>query len=379
MPNDPHPAIPIVSLEELGWDDRLAASLRATQRPECVPARVAVVYQDRLRVLGERGPLWAELSGRLRHDSRGQPLARPAAGDWVALERNEGGGMATIHELLPRRTQLVRQAAGRRTAPQLLAANVDVIFVVTSCNQELNPRRVERYLTAVRDGGARPALVLNKSDLVGDPAPLRARLRELAGDAPVLTVSARARDGAAELAALLAPGRTVALVGSSGVGKSTIINWLIGHERQATGEIREADDKGRHTTTHRELIPLPRRALERAGGPALTIAGVLLDTPGIRELQPWTDESEDDAGIQETFAELDAIARRCRFGDCGHGREPGCAVRRAVKSGALAADRVASYRKLAQESRDRAERKRGRSRREHSSTGRAPRHSGRES
>ncbi len=372
------------TLPELGFDADFAARLRALERPDCIPARVAVVYQDRLHVLTEKGARWAELSGKLRHESRGQPLLRPAAGDWVALELNKGGGMSTIHELVPRRTQLVRQAAGRRTVPQLLAANIDLIFVVTSCNHDLNPRRIERYLTAVRDGGARPVLVLNKVDLVEDPAPAFRQLQELAGDAPVLQLSARARVGGRALAEQLSAGRTVAFVGSSGVGKSTLINWLLGHERQTTGEIREADDKGRHTTTHRELIPLPPRALElpetetEADAPPVTISGVLLDTPGIRELQLWTDPSEDDSGMQETFAEIDAVARRCKFKDCSHNREPGCAVRRAVKTGALAPDRVASYRKLTRESLGRAERKRGRSRRANTSAGRGPRHDARD-
>ncbi len=371
---------PTPTLPELGYDADFAARLRALERPDCVPARVAVVYQDRLHVLTEKGPRWAELSGKLRHESRGQPLARPAAGDWVALELNKAGGMSTIHELVPRRTQLVRQAAGRRTVPQLLAANIDTIFIVTSCNHDLNPRRIERYLTAVRDGGARPVLVLNKIDLVDDPEPAYRQLQALAGEAPVLRLSARAHVGARALAEQIEPGSTVAFVGSSGVGKSTVINWLLGHERQTTGEIREGDDKGRHTTTHRELIPLPARAIEGAEGDdaAVTISGVLLDTPGIRELQLWTEPSEDDSAMQETFAEIDEVARRCRFKDCSHNREPGCAVRRAVKTGALAADRVASYRKLTRESIGRAERKRGRSRRANTSTSRGQRHDARD-
>ncbi|MFN7133227.1 MAG: ribosome small subunit-dependent GTPase A, partial [Myxococcales bacterium] len=241
-----------------------------------------------------------------------------------------------IEAVLPRRSQLVRQAAGRRTEPQVMAANVDVVLLVAAAGGELNLRRVERYLAAIRGSGAEPVVVINKTDLVEDEATLRAELAATAAEVPVLAVSAKTGAGFEQLRALLAPGRTMVVVGSSGVGKSTIVNRLRGAERQATGDVREDDQKGRHTTTTRHLLPVPLEGGHRA---------VLIDTPGLRELQLWADTSEADAA----FAEIQALAAHCRFADCTHEREPGCAVREAVARGELAAERLESLRKLERE------------------------------
>ncbi|MCA9663160.1 MAG: GTPase RsgA, partial [Myxococcales bacterium] len=236
-------APPAVDLAVLGWDPEWAEQAAAVAA-EAAPARVAIVYQDRLAVRGAAGQFWAELRGRLRRRQSDDPLAIPAAGDWVLVADNPGGGMATVEALLPRRTRLIRQAAGRRTMPQVVAANVDTVFVVTTPNRDFNPRRVERYLAAIADGGAAAAVLLNKVDLMEDPTPWIADLAAVARGAPILPLSAATGAGLEALDAHLGRGRTVAFVGSSGVGKSSLINRLLGDERQAVAAIREEDDKG---------------------------------------------------------------------------------------------------------------------------------------
>ncbi|MEZ4452710.1 MAG: ribosome small subunit-dependent GTPase A [Nannocystaceae bacterium] len=263
-----------LTLADLGWDDAWAASAAAIAA-DGVVARVAVVYQDRVAVVGEGLEGWAELRGRLRERARGEPLQAPAVGDWVVLTPAQGGGMASVEAILPRRGHLVRQAAGRRTTPQIVAANLDAIFVVTSPNRDFSPRRIERYLAAIREGGASPRVILNKVDLCGDVDPWLADLRAVAGDAPVLATSASEGRGLEGLRSALGRGRTIAFVGSSGVGKSSLVNLLLGRARQSVAAIREDDDKGRHTTTHRELMPID----EGAGG-------LLIDTPGMRSSSP---------------------------------------------------------------------------------------------
>ncbi len=317
------------TLEELGWDPEWAAVATASGGIGR-PARVTVVYQDRLAVLDDRGVRWAALRGRLRRRQSDDPLAIPASGDWVVTAKNPGGGMDTVEALLPRRTCLIRQAAGRRTVPQVVAANVDTVFVVTTPNRDFNVRRVERYLAAIADGGGAAAVLLNKIDLC-DPEPWLAQLRPLGDTTPIYGLSATTGLGMEQLQPHLGLGRTVAFVGSSGVGKSSLINHLLGSERQVVGAIRDEDDKGRHTTTHRELLPL--------GGGA---EGMLIDTPGMRELQLWSEGSS----VRETFDDVEAIAIDCRFRDCRHRREPGCAVRVAVAKGRLKKVRLAAFHKL---------------------------------
>ncbi len=318
------------TLEELGWDPQWEAAAAASGGVGR-PTRVTVVYQDRLAVLDARGVRWAALRGRLRRRQSDDPLAIPASGDWVVIAKNPGGGMDTVEALLPRRTCLIRQAAGRRTIPQVVAANVDTVFVVTTPNRDFNVRRVERYLAAIADGGAAAAVILNKTDLVEDPEPWLVKLRAIGEGTPIYGLSAETGAGIEQLSAHLGLGRTVAFVGSSGVGKSSLINRLLGSERQAIGAIREEDDKGRHTTTHRELLPL-------GGGSE----GMLIDTPGMRELQLWSEGSS----VRETFEDIEAIAAGCRFRDCRHRREPACAVRVAVARGKLKKVRLAAFHKL---------------------------------
>ena len=329
-----------MELADLGWDDGWAAALAA--HPGLTAARVAVEHRGAVEVVDPSGSFWAEPTGKMFFDA-GDKRALPAVGDWIAVADADvartTGSRAPLRAVLPRRSCLVRRAAGEREAPQPIAANVDVAFIVTSANQDLNLRRLERYLFAVRDGGAAPVVAINKADLVDDPGALRARVVAVAGDAPVLTVSARRGDGFDGIAGFLGRGRTAVVIGSSGVGKSTLVNALAGQELQATQAIRGDDDKGRHTTTRRELLVLPH-------------GGVLIDTPGMRELQLWS--ADDDP----TFDDIAAIAAHCRFADCRHRREPDCAVEAAVKAGTLAPERLASYHKLADELDARAQRER---------------------
>jgi ribosome biogenesis GTPase len=295
-----------------------------------VPARVAAQHRGGYVVYGEGGDRPAEVAGQLRHAALG-PADLPAVGDWVAVRDAEDAAAATILALLPRRTAFSRKAAGDETVEQVLAANVDVVFLVGAFGADLNVRRLERYLAAGWESGADPVIVLNKSDLADDLAGATAEVEAVAFGLPVHVVSAADGTGLDALARHLEGNRTAALLGSSGVGKSSLVNRLLGRDRQDVAALR-ADGRGRHTTTYRELIPLP-------GG------GLLLDTPGMRELGLW--DAGD--GLDQTFEDVAALAAGCRFSDCAHEGEPGCAVLAAVEDGRLPTERLESYRKLLRE------------------------------
>jgi ribosome biogenesis GTPase len=319
--------------EDLGWDDRLAAAFAPYAAMGLTPARV-VAQKGLNQISTGETELYADLSGKLRHELKGPGNAagHPVVGDWVAVRLPAGEGRALIHAVLPRRSKFSRKAAGQRTDEQVVAANIDTLFLVSGLDGDFNPRRIERYLTAAWDSGAQPVVVLNKLDCCADPETCLLEVRAVALGVPVHRVSALLGTGCEELFGYLVPGRTVGLLGSSGVGKSTLINRLLGREAQRTGEVREGDDRGRHTTTHRELFLAP------AGG-------LLIDTPGLREIQLW----EGDQGIETSFGDLEALAETCRFADCKHDGEPGCAVAGAIATGALSADRLEGYRKLQKE------------------------------
>ena len=319
-----------MNLESLGADNSVRAAFETYSSRGLVPGRVAISHRDQYRLLTAEGDVAAEASGGLWYrtpDAAGMPVV----GDWVAA-RMVAAVQAIVEAVLPRRSLFSRRAAGRREDQQPIAANVDVVFLVCGLDGDFNLRRLERYLTLAAESGAAPVVVLNKADLCGD---LGARVKEtvaVAGNAPVVAASAESEHGLDGLMEFVAPGRTVALLGSSGVGKSTIVNRLLGEEHLRTGEVRSDDSHGRHTTTHRELVLLPR-------------GGVLIDTPGMRELQLWAGADAVDA----TFAEIQALAANCRYGDCSHEGEPGCAVERALADGSIARDRWESYRKLLRE------------------------------
>jgi ribosome biogenesis GTPase / thiamine phosphate phosphatase len=319
-------------LVALGWHAGLDEAFRPFRAEGLVPARVVVVYGATFRVQGVAGDELADLSGRLRHEARGR-RDLPAVGDWVVVKSTTiRGGRATIQAVLPRKSLFSRKVAGLQTSEQILAANVDTAFLVTALDGDYNPRRLERYLTMTLESGASPVIVLNKADLVESVDELRAEVESLAFSAPVLVMAARQGLGLERLDPYLRPGSTIAVLGSSGVGKSTIINRLLGEERLATGEVRQDDHRGRHTTTHRELVTLPGGAL-------------LIDTPGMRELQLWTA----DAGIAEAFDDIGTLAAGCFFADCTHEHEPRCAVKAAVERGELVSGRLENFHKLHRE------------------------------
>lgn len=305
-----------LDLAALGWSPELAENLP----PGLVPGRITAAHRAAFDVQTDDGSVRTRLPGRLVHEQ-----LDVAVGDWVGL----GDGL--IREVLPRRSAIVRQAAGRTSESQTLAANVDVAFVVTSLGPDLEPRRIERYLVTIWESGAVPEIVLTKADRLDDPWDQAAEVEGVALGVPVHVVSAVTGLGVDALRARLQPGTTAVLLGSSGVGKSTLVNLWVGHELMTVKETRADDDEGRHTTTHRQLIQLP-------GG------GMIIDTPGIRELQLW-----DSGGIDEAFSDVEELAGTCRFNDCSHNTEPGCAVKAALASGELSSDRYGSWLKLQRE------------------------------
>ena len=317
-------------LHVLGWNSFFQGLWSAESREGLVPARVMEEQRDAYRVVGHCGEMSAEITGHLRHVATDRS-ALPAVGDWVAIDIIESERKALIHSVLPRRTKLSRKEAGRRAAEQILVTNVDTVFLMMSLNGDLNPRRIERYLGTVWDSGALPVIVLSKADLCPDPSFAVSEIGAAAPGVEIYVLSATAGIGIEALQPYLGPGHTVVLLGSSGVGKSTLINCLVNAEVQKTLEIRAGDDRGRHATTYRRLFPLP------AGG-------VLIDTPGMREFQLW-----DAAGLGDAFEEIGQLAESCRFRDCTHQSEPGCAVKRAIAEGAMEPERLGSFRKLKRE------------------------------
>jgi ribosome biogenesis GTPase / thiamine phosphate phosphatase len=320
----------LFELTALGWSPGRQEEFEPYAAGGLAPARVAAQHRGTYVVYAEGGERPAEVAGRLRHEAV-TASDFPAVGDWVAVEDAPDAGAATIHAVLERATAFSRKAAGEEAVEQVVAANVDVVFLVSAFGDDLNVRRIERYLASGWESGAEPVIVLNKSDLSVDLPADRAEVEAVAFGVPVHVVSCLAGAGLDELRTYLSGNRTVALLGSSGVGKSSLLNRLVGWERQDVQGIR-ADGRGRHTTTFRELVPLP-------GG------GLLLDTPGMRELALW----DAAGGVEDAFTDVADLAAACRFADCAHEREPGCAVQAALADGSLDEERLESYRKLQRE------------------------------
>jgi ribosome biogenesis GTPase len=319
-----------IDLTAYGWSPRLEDAYQPHREAGLVPGRVSLEHTHIYRVITSGGEILARVAGRLRHRAAAR-ADFPAVGDWVVIDVPRHGGDARIHAVLPRTSRFSRRAAGDPTEEQVVAANIDVVFLVAGLDQEFNARRLERYLLVAWESGASPVIVLNKADLDEDPEARVEELRTFAPSVPIHAVSCRNPATLEPLRAHLGPGRTGALLGSSGVGKSSIVNALVGEDILRTSDVRAADSKGRHTSTSRQLVLVP-------GG------GLLIDTPGMRELQLW-----ETGGWAETFGDVAGLADDCRFRDCQHVTEPGCAVIAAVEAGTLSPLRLESFRKLAAE------------------------------
>jgi len=318
---------------EFGWDFFFQKSFQMLKIHDSVPARVVSESKGSYQVYSQYGELTARISGKMRYHA-GTGDQYPAVGDWVVIRLQANERKAVIHAILPRKSRFSRKVAGERIEEQVVAANVDTVFIVSGLDggRNFNLRRIERYLTLTWNSGASPVIVLNKVDLCPDVNVYTEKVEAIASGISIHSVSAKERRGLDALMKYLTKGRTAAFLGSSGVGKSALINALLGIEKQETREVREDDHAGRHTTTRRELILLP-------GG------GAVIDTPGMREIQMWAGEDE----LQSTFNDIEILAKKCQFNDCGHNIEPGCAVRAAIEQGVLDPARLESYRKLQNE------------------------------
>jgi ribosome biogenesis GTPase / thiamine phosphate phosphatase len=326
------------TLEAYGWNESFAKAAECFLEEGLVPARVLQARRSAWTVIARENAGLKEMdalaAGHLLYDAASQ-ADLPATGDWVLIRRSPSGP-AIIHAVLPRSSRFSRKAPGDvehdRIDEQVIAANVDYAFIVGAAGKDWNPRRLERYIALVRESGALPVIIITKIDLSDAPETLVREGEEAAPGAPILAVSARTGAGLAALDPFLAPGRTAVLLGSSGAGKSTLLNALAKNELQRVQEVREDDERGRHTTTTRTLFRLPSGAL-------------VIDTPGLREIQLWADADT----VDSSFPDVETYAASCRFRDCTHESEPGCAVRKAVEEGLLPEERVASWRKLRRE------------------------------
>ncbi|MCM3704889.1 ribosome small subunit-dependent GTPase A [Cytobacillus firmus] len=319
-----------MTINRLGFDHFFKEAFSAYDEKEYQMGRVALEHKRMYRIWTDKGEMLCEVSGKFSFDASSREDF-PAVGDWVVIKERADEKRGTIHAVLPRKSKFSRKAAGVNTEEQIVAANVDTIFLVNSLNEDLNLRRLERYLLLTWESGAAPVIVLTKADLCENPEKKLAEVETVAMGVPVISISVMEEKGIELLKPFLEPGETIALFGSSGVGKSTLTNYLLGADKQRVQEIR-SDDKGKHTTTHRELILLPDGA-------------ILIDNPGMRELQLWESES----GLSESFTDIEQAAHDCRFRDCTHDNEPGCAVLRLIEEGSISAARLNSYKKLLKE------------------------------
>ena len=318
-----------MSLTKLGWNAARDEQFAPFLAKGFIPARVAVEDKHFYRVWTVDAEITAQVTGKFVHETRRDHALLPKVGDWVAIKLIPNEEKATIHAILPRRTQITRKTSGRNTAAQILATNIESVFLVTAADPTFNAARLERMLTMGHESGARPVVILNKIDLCDDLEAKLAEATRAAGDALVLAVCALTGRGMKKLAALIKPSDTVAFIGTSGVGKSSLINQLYGEDLMPTIEVRTQDSKGRHTTSWREMIFLPK-------------GGVVIDTPGMREFHLWGARE----GAKESFPEIEALAAGCHFRDCTHTKEKDCAVLAALAVGTLSRERHESFVKL---------------------------------
>lgn len=315
------------NLMSLGWNNFFQQQLAGLE--DSLAARVIRQDLGRYQLISEQGLLTGILPGRARQENKAD---LPTVGDWVLYEPQTHGSEVVIQELLERNTKFSRKEAGEKFNEQVVAANIDVVFVVTGLDDNFNPKRIERYLLLCQTSGALPVVILNKADLCEDVEEKIEQVKQIAGIAPIHSISALAEDGVDPLQVYISEGVTVAVMGSSGVGKSTLINGLLGYEHFKTGAVRDTDAKGRHTTTHRELCPISN-------------GGMIIDTPGMRELQVWSDEEH----LSASFEDIEELAKFCKFSNCQHQSEPGCEIQAAISDERLPKERWQSYQKYLRE------------------------------
>jgi ribosome biogenesis GTPase len=320
-----------VDLQTLGWSDFYKACFAEYGNQDYTVGRIITEHKNMYRLLSETGDYLSEISGKLRHEAR-ERQDYPSVGDWVVITERPEEKRATIHAVLPRRTKFSRKVAGDKTTEQIVATNVDTVFLINAMNNDFNIRRIERYLTLAWESGSNPVIVLSKADLCDNVADKVREVESVALGVPIHVISSIKNEGIDSIIPYLKSGQTIALLGSSGAGKSTLINNLLGKEVQDIQEVREGDDRGRHTTTYRELFVIPT-------------GGLIIDTPGMRELQLWDAEE----GVQQGFSDIEKLAENCYFSNCQHKRERNCAIREALQNGSLNKERYENYLKIKRE------------------------------
>ncbi|MBS4539530.1 ribosome small subunit-dependent GTPase A [Clostridium sp. D2Q-11] len=319
-----------MSLINLGWNDFFQDYYNSYGDDNLTVGRISAEYRNHYEVITEIGEIKGEISGKLRYTIETKSDF-PVVGDWVVINRLDNN-FAIINDVLPRKSMFKRKAPGNKIEEQILASNIDYIFIVTSLNQNYNLRRIERYVTISWESGAIPVVILSKSDLCDDKENKIIEVENIAPGVDIHAISAMTGKGVENLSKYVKEGNTICLLGSSGVGKSTLVNRLIGEDTMDTGDIRLDDGRGKHTTTHRQMMNIPE-------------GGLIIDTPGIREIALW----DGDNGIEEAFKDLEILSNKCKFTDCKHESEPGCAITQAINNGSLAKERLDSYKKLQRE------------------------------